>query len=107
MTKIGAGWALWLETKSADMGTFDLDHGPVLSQTSLAIDAAIAGQGIALARSALADLDLGAGRLVRPIPEEVSAKFAYWIVCPKRNAARPNIRRFRKWLLSQPKLNTE
>lgn len=102
-----AGWALWLETIGADVQTFDLDRGPVFSQTSLAIDAAVAGQGIALARSALADLDLGAGRLVRPIAEAVPAEFAYWIVCPKRDASRPNIRRFRQWLLGQPNLNTE
>ncbi len=93
--------------RGATVDAFDLDRGPVFSQTSLAIDAAIAGQGIALARSALASLDLGAGRLIRPVPEEVPAEFAYWIVCPKPNASRPNIRRFRQWLLSQPHLYSE
>ncbi len=95
-----SAWAGWLEAVGAD--ALDLNHGPVFSQSSLAIDAAIAGQGIALARTALADLDLGAGRLIRPLPDEVPAEFAYWIVCPKPNASRPKIRRFQQWLLSQP-----
>ena len=102
-----AGWASWLKAIGATVDEFDLDRGPVFSQTSLAIDAAIAGQGIALARSALVSLDLGAYRLIRPVPEEVPAEFAYWIVCPIPNASRPKIRRFLQWLLSQPHLGSQ
>lgn len=102
-----AGWASWLDTVGVTADGFDLDRGPIFSQTSLAIDAAIAGQGIALARSALASLDLDAGRLIRPVPEEVPAEYAYWIVCPKPNASRPNILRFRQWLINQPHLYSE
>ena len=79
------------------------EHGPVFDQTALAIDAAVAGQGIALARSALAALDLIAGRLVRPLPEAPPAEFAYWIVCRKSVGEAPKIRRFRSWLLAQAK----
>ncbi len=95
------GWARWLRAAGADPAAFDLAKGPVFSQTSLAIDAAVAGQGIALARSALAQLDLGAGRLIRPVEEMEPAAFAYWIVCPKDMAKRPKIERFRQWLLTQ------
>jgi LysR family glycine cleavage system transcriptional activator len=97
-----SAWSGWLESVGANVDAFDLDRGSIFNQTSLVIDAAVAGQGIALARSALAELDLAAGRLIRPVAEQVDAKFAYWIVCPKRTAARPNIQRFRDWLLSQP-----
>lgn len=82
----------------------ELEHrlgGPVFSQTSLAIDAAVSGQGIALARSALAALDLIAGRLIRPVPHAVSASYAYWIVCPPRLARLPRVARLRAWLLAQ------
>ena len=95
------GWARWLAAVGAPVDAFDLEHGPVFNQTSLAIDAAVAGQGVALARSALASLDLAAGRLVRPVTDEVAADFAYWIVCPKPSATRPTISRFRQWLLGQ------
>jgi LysR family glycine cleavage system transcriptional activator len=68
---------------------------------SLAIDAAVAGQGVALARSALASLDLAAGRLVRPAPQAAPARFGYWIVCDPTASALPKIARFRAWLLDQ------
>src|SRR5215470_5615962 len=79
----------------------DTERGPVFDQTALAIDAALAGQGIALARSALASLDLLAGRLVRPLPEAMPAEFAYWIVCRRSIADAPKITQFRAWLIDQ------
>ncbi len=95
------GWARWLQANGAEPANFDLDRGPQLSQTSLAIDAAVSAQGIALARSALVDLDLAAGRLVRPLDAELAAEFAYWIVCPRSQATDPKIVRFRQWLMDQ------
>jgi LysR family glycine cleavage system transcriptional activator len=94
-----AGWRQWLVTFGvpADIA----ENGPVFSDTSLAIDAAVAGQGVALARSALATLDLAGGRLVRPMGEAIPAAFAYWIVCPKASAKDPKITAFRDWLVAQ------
>ena len=43
-------------------------HGPVLNRASMLIDAAVDGQGVALARTTLAAWDLINGRLVRPFP---------------------------------------
>jgi LysR family transcriptional regulator, glycine cleavage system transcriptional activator len=65
------------------------------------IDAAIDGQGIALARTALAASDLINGRLVRPIDVSLRMSNTYWIVCPKATSALPKISIFRKWLLSE------
>lgn len=93
-----APWRQWLSAFGP--APEDLE-GPVFSDTSLAIDAAVSGQGVALARSALAALDLAAGRLVRPVAEALPAPFAYWIVCPKAEAARREVAQFRDWLLAQ------
>jgi len=90
-------WGKWLE--AADVMDVDFTRGPVFSQASMAIDAAIDGQGIALARSALAAWDLGAGRLVRPFALSLKVPYSYWIVCPKPTADLPKISTFRKWLL--------
>ncbi len=73
----------------------------MFDQTALAIDAALAGQGIALARTALASLDLIAGRLVRPLDEAMPAKLGYWIVCRKSVSDTPKISQFRSWLIDQ------
>ena len=96
-----AGWGNWLDFLGADTSNIDLDRGPGFNETSLSINAAVAAQGVALSRSALAAGDLAAGRLVQPLRETQPAPFAYWIVCPKANADEPNIARFRNWLLEE------
>src|SRR6516225_943360 len=59
-----ADWTKWLRV--AGISDTDAKHGPVLNRASMVIDAAINGQGIALARTTLAAWDLINGRLVRP-----------------------------------------
>jgi LysR family transcriptional regulator, glycine cleavage system transcriptional activator len=98
------GWAGWLEEAGVKCG--DLGSGPVFNQASMAIDAAIDGQGIALARTALAAWDLLAGRLVRPFPLALKVPYAYWVVCPNANAELPKIATFREWLLSEASEDT-
>src|SRR6266853_1138961 len=75
--------------------------GPVLSQASMAIDAAVDGQGVVLARTALAAWDLIGGRLVRPFDIAMPASYAYWIVCSKVAAKLPKIVAFSDWLLAE------
>jgi LysR family glycine cleavage system transcriptional activator len=65
------------------------------------IDAAIEGQGVALARSILAASDLIAGRLVRPFRAAIALRNTYWIVCPKATRALPKIVAFRDWLFEE------
>src|ERR1700675_3606276 len=79
----------------------DRARGPVLNQASMAIDAAVDGQGVALARTALAAWDLIGGRLVRPFAMAVPASYAYWIVCTKAAAKLPKIVAFSDWLLAE------
>jgi LysR family glycine cleavage system transcriptional activator len=93
------GWSKWLE--AADVAATAVDRGPIYNQASMAIDAAVAGQGIALARTALAAWDLRAGRLVRPFAHVLKAPYAYWIVYPKSTADLPKISTFRDWLLAE------
>jgi LysR family glycine cleavage system transcriptional activator len=65
------------------------------------IDAAIDGQGIALARTTLAAWDLITGRIVRPFDLSWQPPGTYWIVCPKATAGTPKIAAFRQWLLAE------
>jgi LysR family glycine cleavage system transcriptional activator len=67
----------------------------------MAIDAAVDGQGIVLARTTLAATDLISGRLLRPFAEELRLSKTYWIICPKATAALPKIVTFRDWLLAE------
>jgi LysR family glycine cleavage system transcriptional activator len=92
-------WTQWLTR--ASVNGVDIKHGVVFNQASMAIDAAVDGQGIALARTALASWDLIAGRLVRPFPQALEAPYAFWIVCPKSAADLPKISAFRNWVLKE------
>ncbi len=67
----------------------------------MVIDAAVDGQGIALARTTLAAWDLVNGRLVRPLPEALRLSKTYWIICPKATSTLPKITTFRDWLLAE------
>jgi LysR family glycine cleavage system transcriptional activator len=75
--------------------------GPVLNRASMLIDAAIDGQGIALARTALAAWDLINGRLVRPVDASLRMANTYWIVCPNAAKNVPKIAIFRDWVLAE------
>jgi LysR family glycine cleavage system transcriptional activator len=92
-------WARWLEAAGVEPG--ELARGPVLNRASMVIDAAIDGQGIALARTTLTATDLINGRLVRPFAEELRLSKTYWIICPKATTALPKIVTFRDWLLAE------
>jgi LysR family glycine cleavage system transcriptional activator len=92
-------WSLWLDFAGAT--GVNPARGPVLSQASMAIDAAIDGQGVALARTALAAWDLIGGRLVRPFAMAMPLRYAYWIVCPKPTARLPKVAAFSDWLLAE------
>jgi LysR family glycine cleavage system transcriptional activator len=92
-------WAKWLE--AAGVAGTELSHGPVLNRASMVIDAAVDGQGIALARTTLAAWDLINGRLIRPLVETLRLSKTYWIICPKATSTLPKITTFRDWLLAE------
>jgi LysR family glycine cleavage system transcriptional activator len=75
--------------------------GPLFNQTSLAIDAAVAGQRIALARSTLVSLDLVSARLVRPLAQQCPAPFTSWIVCQNEFVDTAKIVCFMRWLSAE------
>jgi LysR family transcriptional regulator, glycine cleavage system transcriptional activator len=92
-------WSAWLA--SAGVVDAELLHGPILNRASMVIDAAVDGQGVALARTTLAAWDLISGRLVRPFAAALPLSKSYWIVCPKATTVLPKIITFRQWLLAE------
>ena len=67
--------------------------------SNMALQAAMDGQGIALARSAHVTDDLCAGRLVRLFAINCPSPVAYYLVCPAGNESLPKISAFRGWIL--------
>ncbi|MDA0785194.1 MAG: transcriptional regulator GcvA [Proteobacteria bacterium] len=97
-------WPLWFAV--AGVEPIDVSRGPQFDQTSMVIDAAVEGQGVALARRVLAARDLIAGRLVRPFDITLPAPYGYYIACPKSVADRAKIALFREWLVAEAASDT-
>jgi LysR family glycine cleavage system transcriptional activator len=92
-------WLAWFD--AAGVSGADAIHGPILNRASMLIDAAVDGQGMALARTTLAAWDLINRRLVRPFAVALPLSKSYWIVSPKATASLPKLVAFREWLLAQ------
>src|SRR2546429_8251772 len=73
-------------------------RGPIFNDDSHLMQAAIEGQGIALARSSLIGNDLLNGVLVRPFDVEVPSPWRYYLVFPPGFARSPKLAVFRQWL---------
>lgn len=92
-------WRMWL--RAAGVATCDLSRGPTFTLASMAVEAAIDGQGVALVGDVLVADDIAAGRLVRPFELGFAVDFAYYVVCPLATAERPRVVAFREWLLEE------
>jgi len=92
-------WSMWLKAAGVENpGGMPALH---FNNNALAIEAAVAGRGIALARSAIAEEDLKAGRLVKPFGEGVPIDFKHHIVCPKDKLKNERVLEFIDWLRSE------
>lgn len=76
-------------------------RGMTFNETDMLLRGAIDGLGIALSRRLLAQPELDAGRLVRPVPHSVRADWSYFIVYPDAIEPSPRLLIFRDWLLEQ------
>jgi LysR family glycine cleavage system transcriptional activator len=92
-------WSDWLKSIGLDLP--EPNRGPVYNEPSLLLQAAIAGQGVALARGALFRAAIAAGTLVRLFAGSARSRFSYYIVYPPAAAEIPRVAAFRAWLLAQ------
>jgi LysR family transcriptional regulator, glycine cleavage system transcriptional activator len=92
-------WSKWLQQVGVE--DVEISQGVVMNRDSMAIDAAVDGQGIVLARTTLASWDLLCGRLVTPLTSALKVAKTYWVVSPKATAELPKIVAFREWLRSE------
>jgi LysR family transcriptional regulator, glycine cleavage system transcriptional activator len=96
------GWTDWM--RAAGITGMDVSKGLRSSDGALVIQAAIAGQGVALGSKALVLEHLAAGRLIRPFRLSLVTDFAYYVVCAKSRADEPELRAIRNWLMVEARL---
>ncbi|MFJ2362705.1 LysR substrate-binding domain-containing protein [Pseudomonas sp. NPDC087697] len=71
------------------------------NQTSLAIETAIAGQGLALADDFFVQADIDAGRLTRLFESELHTDAGYYLLWPRKAKSPSALATVRQWLMDQ------
>ena len=95
------GWDAWLTPNN--MTDDQLGDGPVFSDASLCLDAAMAGQGVFLGLETLVQDTLNSGRLVAPFPGRFPIGVSYWFVEPEARRRPPQVEAFKSWLFAELK----
>jgi LysR family glycine cleavage system transcriptional activator len=89
-------WHIWLQ--AAGVPNLKGRAAAQFDSYLLAIEAALDGQGVALAPHFMVAEDLKLGRLVRPFPVEVRQPARWYLVCPTDRLDDRPVQAFRAWL---------
>lgn len=68
-------------TRQLGLNHINVQQGPIFSHSAMVLQAAIHGQGIALANNVMAQSEIEAGRLVCPFNDVLVSKNAFYLVC--------------------------
>ncbi len=94
-------WQRWLRENGAP--GLQPRRWMYLNFTYQQVQAALAGQALALARVALVSEQLHRGDLLEPFgpAARMSSPFAYWLVQASHSRSRPEVQQFVEWVLAQ------
>ena len=89
-------WPAWFKAAGIEAAAV---RGPLFDSSLIMIQAAIRGEGVALAPPGLFRREIEAGQLVRPFATEADVG-GYWLTRLKSREPGPAMRAFRDWLLA-------
>lgn len=92
-------WAMWLATAGVD--DVDANRGIYFSQGEMVIEAAMEGQGIALAGSVMAAGAIQSGRLVQPFETRLPVRLSFHFVTTRQKSRSSKVGAFRQWVLDE------
>lgn len=92
-------WKRWAQ--AGGYPQLDTTQGIVFVDSNAAIEAALAGRGVALARRSMVANELAEGRLLAVQVPALATSWAYYLVYREVTLAQPAARRFHDWLLAQ------
>lgn len=97
-------WASWFERVGIPQAAVERGHR--INNAAAVLQAAVDGQGVALARSVMACDDVKSGRLVRLLPEQsVLSPLSYYAVYRAECASKPRLLSFLAWLRQEAALD--
>lgn len=105
-------WQRWLDLHAPATGAKDTRGWPGLrlspkrwlyfNYANQIVQAALTGQGVALARLPLVAESLANGDLIEPLPRlRLDSPLAYWLLVAPRSVQRPEVKAFCDWLLRE------
>ncbi|GAA0417230.1 transcriptional regulator GcvA [Cocleimonas flava] len=99
-------WKPWL--KHAGVTGVKVDRGLRFNHVSLAMDAAIDGQGVLMGIEMLARSDIEAGRLCQPFDLSLPLERSYYVIRPESmDSNRHAVDAFIEWILEEAKLDQD
>lgn len=98
-------WNEWI--KLANVKDINVNQGPIFSHSSMVLQAAIHGQGVALGHNILAKPEIESGRLITPFNEVLLSKKSYYLICREAQIDSAKIATFRNWLLEEVRREQE
>ena len=99
-------WQRWFDSQT--LKQFEPKRWLYLNYANQIAQAALTGQGAALARTPLVADALASGELIEPFPKlRLDSPLVYWLIIGPRSAARPEVRAFCDWLQAQALLTRE
>ena len=92
-------WSAWF--RAMGLAVPELPPSLGFDDTSMMLDAAAQGLGVALARSGLSERDIRDGRLVRPLPGAVDVETGHHFVWRADNPKAARIQKLRDWFVAE------
>jgi LysR family transcriptional regulator, glycine cleavage system transcriptional activator len=92
-------WVRWLEAVGAK--GVNARRGIICGDRNAMLQAALEGQGIALASTVFAGGDIASGRLVQVFEQEVTSEFSIYAVCAPKRLKDPLVASALNWLESE------
>lgn len=99
-------WEKWFQVTGVPLT--ESVRGVHFNHADHAIDAAVRGTGLVLARTSLARSDMDTGLLVELFPElRISTEMAFYLVMPPMAGNKPKVQAFTSWILREFGLEEE
>jgi DNA-binding transcriptional LysR family regulator len=100
VTSVSADWHHWFRANGIEAPA-SIENGLRVDTVQMAFEAAIRGLGVVLGRRPLVDDDIAAGRLLPLVPQAIPSGSGYWLVTSQSEFQKPEVKRFRRWLVSE------
>jgi DNA-binding transcriptional LysR family regulator len=106
VTSVSADWKHWFRANGLEPPP-SIDDGIHFDTLQMAFEAAIRGLGVVLGRRPIVDDDIESGRLVPLANQTIPSGSTYWLVTSQTDFQKPEVKRFRQWLLSELGVSAE